>query len=123
MRPKNDSLEKYRQKSGPFGTDETWGMTGRFFIPPMPGQKPMCVLSSGAKNGTGWEHVSVSYPHRTPTWEEMNFIKDLFWGEDETVVQLHPPKSEYVNNHPYCLHLWKSVKGHELPPTILTGVK
>ena len=27
--------------------------------------------------------------------------------EDETVVQYHPPKSDYVNNHPYCLHLWR----------------
>jgi hypothetical protein len=22
-------------------------------------------------------------------------------------VQFHPPKSEYVNHHPYTLHLWK----------------
>ena len=36
-------------------------------------------------------------------------IRDMFFGEDERVMQFHPPKSEYINNHPYCLHLWKPV--------------
>ena len=31
------------------------------------------------------------------------------YGEDERVMQFHPPKSEYINNYPYCLHLWKPV--------------
>ena len=44
-----------------------------------------------------------------PTWDEMCAIKDMFFGEDERVMQFHPPKSEYINNHPYCLHLWKPV--------------
>lgn len=54
-----------------------------------------------------WEHVSVSLRHRTPNWEEMCHIKYLFWDDEETVIQFHPPKSQYVNYHPYCLHLWK----------------
>lgn len=33
----------------------------------------------------------------------------MFFGEDERVMQFHPPKSEYINNYPYCLHLWKPV--------------
>ena len=59
---------------------------------------------------TGWEHVSVSVhdqPTRTPSWAEMCAVKDLFWTSDECVVQYHPPKSDYVNNHPGCLHLWR----------------
>lgn len=36
-------------------------------------------------------------------------IKDMFFGEDERVMQFHPPKSEYINNYPYCLHLWRPV--------------
>ncbi len=76
--------------------------------------KPAIVIFSW---GGGWEHVSVSYPNRYPTWEEMCRIKDMFWNEEECVVQYHPPKSEYVNNHPYCLHLWrKSGENFELPP-------
>lgn len=65
----------------------------------------------------GWEHVSVTLHkmgkkklevvHRTPTWQEMCFVKDVFWGEEEEVIQFHPKKAEYVNVHDFCLHLWK----------------
>ncbi len=76
--------------------------------------------------GGGWEHVSVSpYKHNyTPSWEEMCRIKDMFWHDDEVVVQYHPAKSEYVNNMPNCLHLWRPI-GVEMPvpPAIMVGVK
>lgn len=57
----------------------------------------------------GWEHVSVSFKNRVPTWDEMCQVKEVFWGDDEVVMQLHPKKSEYINTHPYCLHLWKPI--------------
>ena len=79
-----------------------------------------------ASNGGGWDHVSVSPCHakRYPTWEEMCAIKDMFFGENERVVQYHPPKSEYVNAHPYCLHLWKWQGGDfPAPPAIFVGPK
>lgn len=60
--------------------------------------------------GMGWEHVSVSRQNRTPTWEEMCRVKDLFWDAEECVVQYHPPKSDYRNLHKYCLHLWKPLE-------------
>lgn len=67
--------------------------------------------------GGGWEHVSVSLKNRCPTWEEMCVVKDIFWEESECVVEFHPPKSEYVDIHPYCLHLWKKIGAeYELPP-------
>lgn len=67
--------------------------------------------------GGGWEHVSVSLKNRCPTWEEMCVVKDIFWEESECVVEFHPPKSEYVSIHPYCLHLWKKIGAeYELPP-------
>jgi hypothetical protein len=73
--------------------------------------------------GANWDHVSVSLPYRTPTWEEMNFIKDLFFFPDEVAMQLHPVK-EYINNYPFCLHLWRPLHQHiPLPPSILVGVK
>jgi len=79
------------------------------------------IISSGTPEqgelGWPWEHVSVSCESRCPTWEEMARVKELFWRDDETVVQFHPPKSEYVNHHPFCLHLWRNT-GVEviLPP-------
>lgn len=76
--------------------------------------KPAVVVFSW---GGGWEHVSVSYQNRCPTWEEMCRVKEMFWNDEECVVQYHPPKSEYVNYHPYCLHLWRKIgEDFERPP-------
>lgn len=67
--------------------------------------------------GGGWDHVSVSFPNRCPTWEEMCQIKDMFFEIDECVVQYHPAKKDYVNVHPYCLHLWRPQHGEiRMPP-------
>ena len=67
--------------------------------------------------GGGWDHVSVSYKNRTPTWEEMCMVKDIFFGEEECVIQYHPPKTQYVNNHNHCLHLWRPQnEGILMPP-------
>ena len=76
--------------------------------------------------GGGWEHVSVCpYKHsHTPTWDEMCSLKDMFFRDDKVVVQYHPAKSEYVNNMPNCLHLWRPI--NEVLPTplsIMVGVK
>lgn len=101
------------------------GESGLFYIP-YKGGVDSFVFTVIASNELGWDHVSVSIQgrERCPKWEEMCFIKSLFWDDTETVVQYHPPKSEYVNNHAYCLHLWKK-GGYEypLPPSIMVGFK
>lgn len=77
-----------------------------------------------ASDGGGWDHVSVSLPERCPTWDEMCHIKDLFFRADEWVMQLHPPKSENINNHAYCLHLWRPQNAEmPLPPGWMVGAK
>lgn len=44
------------------------------------------------------------------------------YADEECVVQYHPPKSEYVNFHPYCLHLWRKVgENFETPPKHFVG--
>lgn len=67
-----------------------------------------------ASSGGGWEHVSVSTAERCPRWDEMQQIKEMFFLDDEVVMQLHPAKKDYVNHHPYCLHLWRPT--HERIP-------
>lgn len=42
-------------------------------------------------------------------WANHPVLRAMFFGEDERVMQFHPPKSEYINNYPYCLRLWKPV--------------
>lgn len=102
-----NNLNKYRETSpeillrfGSFGDSGN----GAFVIPsPIKGN----MLHIIASTGEGWEHVSVSTYHRCPYWEEMSFVKNKFFRPEETVIQFHPAKSKYVNNHPYCLHLWR----------------
>ena len=70
----------------------------------------------------GWIEQVFDACRRCPTWEEMCMVKDIFWGEEECVVQFHPPRSEYVNRHPYCLHLWKKIgEEYETPPKEYVG--
>lgn len=84
----------------------------------------LCIVSSGVEQ-VPWEHVSArisegrgnSWHERTPTWEEMCVLKDLFWKDDEVVIQLHPAKENYVNLHPNVLHLWRPWNAEiPLPP-------
>ena len=77
-------------------------------------------------NGGGWEHVSISPYKRSyiPSWDEMCKLKDMFFNDNEWVVQFHPAKSEYVNNMPNCLHLWRPmVEKLPTPPSWMTGIK
>jgi len=97
---------QYRMRVGPIGSDGLSGNNGAFLIPTRPGQPPLRVIAS---DGDGWEHVSVSLPNRCPTWDEMCKVKELFWDDEDCVVQFHPPKRDYVNLHPYCLHLWRPI--------------
>lgn len=87
------------------------------------GKKYASVIWS---NGGGWEHVSISPFNKslTPDWDDMCRLKDMFFYDNETVVQYHPKKSEYVNNVPNCLHLWRPINEvMPTPPAIMVGIK
>lgn len=120
-------IEQYRVTTGPMASDSTIGANGVFQIP-FEGVRLGVVASDGTGwneselSGIAWEHVSVSLTARCPTWSEMCFIKSIFWRDDETVLQFHVPKTDHVNYHQYCLHLWKPV-GVEIPrpPAICVG--
>lgn len=87
-------------------------------------KKSRCYLNFIMSWGAGWEHCSVSMPTRCPSWEQMCSIKELFWNDDECCVEYHPAKDDYVNNHPYCLHIWKPIKEDlPKPPSIMVGIK
>jgi hypothetical protein len=97
--------------------DETCGL---FSIKLKHGQAVFVIASTGM----GWEHVSVSRRDRAPLWDEMCQIKAVFWDDDDCVMQLHPPKADWVNNHSYCLHLWRPLDQFiPRPPAYLVGVQ
>ncbi|WP_456725921.1 DUF7694 domain-containing protein [Bradyrhizobium sp. USDA 3397] len=114
-----EKLEAGRIRSGRLASAPGSGPCGHFLV-----QGPCgCQLNITALVRPGWEHVSVSTLRRCPNWEEMCFVKDLFWDEEECVMQLHPPHSQYVNNSRYCLHLWKPInRDIPMPPPGFVGI-
>lgn len=117
-------LNAHRVRRGQMASDASYGFNGAFtFKLPCDGRTLFVIASDGA----GWRHVSVSFGAKdkhVPKWEIMCAVKDLFWDEEATVMQLHPPKSEYVSHHDGCLHLWEPIDQKiPRPPSILVGPK
>ena len=110
-----------------YGTDQG-DKCGAFHLKAPTGGRLRLLVSDGEGwaeegfAGVPFEHVSVSLEDRCPTWEEMCWVKSLFWEPEEVVIQYHPPESEYVNRHQFCLHLWRPV-GVEVPrpPRVAVG--
>lgn len=77
----------------------------------------MSVIVSGAREADGkrWLHLSVARPDRMPSWEDLVFAKELVLGRETTALQVIPPRSKHVNQHPYCLHLWRCLDGDVTP--------
>jgi hypothetical protein len=106
------SLEKlcranrWRVKTGQMASDETYGWNGAFIVP-LEGEMWHVILS----DKMGWKHLSISnaQSRKLPSWTVMGRVKDAFFADDEWCCQFFPAKEEYVNDHPWCLHLWVSL--------------
>lgn len=118
--------EKYRVKDHPKFKTKTGDGFGLFIIE-NPAFRIRFIVDDGRE--TGWEHVRVSckiqnengeIKNLTPPWETMQMAKMMFWDDEECVLQLHPPRSVYVNSNEHVLHLWKQVGiNHPTPPQCL----
>lgn len=119
---------KYRERESVYvGSDDSDGNNGFFVIPHF--RIKGYVIYIQASDGEGWEHVSVSIAEkgkkqkRCPTWEEMSWIKNLFWTDDDCVIQFHPSKGEYVNMHEFVLHLWRPTNQQiPIPDKFMVGI-
>ena len=117
--------EEHRIKTGRVASTAEQGNNGAFSLPPLRGGRWFfCIVSDGA----GWEHVSVHVRDgkmlHTPTWNEMCYVKEVFWDDEDIVLEYHPPRSQYVNNHPHTLHLWRPTNQTiPNPPSYLVGIK
>lgn len=99
---------------------EDGGMAEAFLLSSKKARPATVVFSWGG----GWDHVSVGFRNRTPTWEEMCEVKNMFFHPEEVAWEYHPMDSEYVNNHPYCLHIWRyQQEGIPMPPTWMVGAR
>lgn len=120
--------EEFRIKNhSVLGSNSSYGNNGFFIIPhnKIDDYFYNCIIS----DSEGWEHVSVTISarkrkvERCPTWEEMCYVKNIFFNEDECVVQYHPVKNDYVSNHKYCLHLWRPTESEvPVPPPLMVGI-
>lgn len=118
-------LEAYRETEGLYGTLKG-ERNGRFILPSGHAQRLLIIATDGEGWSPQWEHVSVSGWKLTgkssvpllPTWEQMCWVKGLFWQPEEAVVQYHPPEAEYVNQAPNRLHLWRPLEAEMPRPPI-----
>lgn len=133
--------ELSRITTGVMSSNVTYGNNGAFLLKScVDGWLLLCLVSDGTRaaadgvnadllpDAADWEHVSVSASNRkrsrVPCWDEMCQVKKLFWDDEDVVMQLHPRASEYVNQHPNVLHLWRSkTRPIPEPPAILVGDK
>lgn len=121
-RPKAE-VECCRVKQGVAASTHENGNDGCFLLPGLRrarGEKreELIVFS---EVGRGWEHVSVSVLRkpRHPTWEEMYYVRDMFWPRDEPVLQFYTTKSDSLS-----LHLWRAMDQElRLPDPLLPGEK
>lgn len=115
-------LNENRIRKGIYASTPDAGFNGAFtFMLPGEARRIYCIAS----DGEGWQHVSVSFgPNKsTPSWELMCKIKELFFEDEDAVVQFHPAKSQYVNNHAGCLHLWRPTEQTvPTPPPEMVGL-
>ena len=108
--------EQYRRIDGQWARMGRVPNNGAFALPPLIPQRFLfCFASDGGYSAeTCWEHVSVHVSDakgrlKTPCWDEMCSVKDLCWDAEDIVMQLHPARSQWVNQHAHTLHLWRPV--------------
>lgn len=79
------------------------GLEGRFWVVSKTTSVIASCLEYDDKNY--WVHLSVARKTEMPSFELLKKIKEFVIG-DRWAVQVFPPSGEYVNIHPYCLHLY-----------------
>ena len=116
-------LERYRRRGKalpPHWQGNDGGEFAGIFSVPFHGRDLFVIATADPE----WDHVSVSKARKCPPWTEMCHIKNLFFLESETAMQLHVSASDHVNDHPFCLHLWRpTAPGVTIPrpPSFLVG--
>lgn len=93
---------------------------GVFQVPSSVDREPLRIIATAT---LGWDHVSVSRADRCPDWSEMEQVKRMFFWQHETVMQLHVPPADHINNAEFCLHLWRSqTEPIPRPPNEMVGI-
>ena len=80
----------------------------RYIVGPLNKPALMALVSRDEieRDDPRW-HISVSRSDRIPSWEELVDAAHQIRPGVVFVVGI-PPKSWWMNIHPYCLHLWET---------------
>ena len=87
------------------------------------------VLFTVQRYGDGkvWVHASACGRRGErswflPTWDDMKRVKHDFIGPDRWAYQVFPSEKDYVNEHPYVLHLYALFNGEAALPDFTWGL-
>lgn len=84
-------------------------------------EDPIHIQASVERKGDClyWYHVSFKRQEdRTPSAEDVRRVREAMFRRSSVVVQVFPPRSEYVNLHAHVLHLWERLGGDRLIPDL-----
>lgn len=76
-----------------------------------------CKVLVDQRSG-GW-HLSISHHRELPRWEEVREARYTFIPSDVTMAMILPPKTEYVNIHEYCFHLFQIESEDKIKPKLI----
>jgi hypothetical protein len=98
---------RWRIRNSQWASTDQDGWNGHFLVP-LEGELWHVIIS----DGEGWQHLSVTNAQKRimPGWHIMCRLKDAFFADDVWVAQYHPAKEDNVNDHPFCLHLWRPLE-------------
>ncbi|HEY1897579.1 MAG TPA: hypothetical protein VGG62_14965 [Terracidiphilus sp.] len=87
------------------------------------------VLFTVQRYGDGriWVHASACGRRGEnswflPDWQDMKRIKNDFVGPERWAYQVFPSEKDYVNQHPYVLHLYALLEGEPALPDFTWGL-
>ena len=64
-----------------------------------------CIVIVAIENGM--YHLSISKANEHPSYEDIKQARYNFTPDSVVMAQIFPPKSQFVNLHEHCFHLWE----------------
>lgn len=104
------------------GPPVEFGPTGWLFDAVTPSGPRIIVTTSPHPDIVGCDllHASISYPDRTPTYDDLTRLHQAVFG-DGWAYQVFAPPAAHINIHPHTLHLWGRLDGAPMLPDFTLG--
>lgn len=90
--------------------DHEWAGGGSWTADPKRRERRGLHIIASVDNTERWGpllHVSFSYERHLPSWADVKTVKATFFGPDRDAMMVLPCEADYVNLHPFTMHLWE----------------